>query len=48
MYTYEDDFAVILMLENVKLLVHEQVDVALLCATTVVLKYKVSRSILIH
>ena len=34
--TYEDDFAVILMLENVELLIHEQVDVTvLLLATTV-------------
>ena len=36
--TYEDDFAVILVLEDVELLVHEQVDVTLLCATTVELK----------
>lgn len=40
--TYEDDFAVVLMLEDVKLLVHKQVDVALLLATTVAMQYKVS------
>ena len=46
--TYEDDFAVILMLEDVKLLVHKQVDVALLLATTVAIEYKVSIVIFGH